>query len=100
MEDSSEQGNDSLKHRPPLTPGIFLVLISVRVWINPRGIVRLDGLGKLKIYPVNPSVTEPASFRFAAQSFDQLSYHVLILYTNAEASSEDLAGCSGLKLCL
>jgi hypothetical protein len=31
-----------------LPPGKFLVLISVIVCVNPRAIVRLEGLGKLK----------------------------------------------------
>jgi hypothetical protein len=38
----------ALRAGHPLPPGRFLVLISVRDSIDPRAIVRLEGLGKLK----------------------------------------------------
>jgi hypothetical protein len=44
------------------SPGRFLVLISVRSWVDPRSIVRLERLGKSK-NPMNASEIDPATFR-------------------------------------
>jgi hypothetical protein len=49
----------------PLSPGRFLVVISVRGWVDLRVIVRLERLGKLE-NPMTSSGIEPAIFRLVA----------------------------------
>jgi hypothetical protein len=55
----------ALRSRRPLLPGRFLVLISAKSWVDPRGIVRLEGLGQLK----NPMTSSEISLSLCRRNY-------------------------------
>jgi hypothetical protein len=55
----------ALRAGSPLPPGRFLVLISVRGCVDPRAIVQLEGLGRLKILMTSSGI-ETVTFRLVA----------------------------------
>ena len=69
----------------PLSPGTFLVLISVRGWVNPRAIVWLEGIRQLR-NPMASSGTEPKTLWLVAYCLNQLHYcmahNILYIFKN------------------
>ena len=72
---SAHEGGEvvSLTHRPPLPPGMFLVLIFTRGWVDPRAMVWSEGNMSLKI-PVTPPRIDPGNVRLVAQRLNHFAW--------------------------
>jgi hypothetical protein len=65
---SAHEGGEvvSPTHRPPLPPGMFLVLIFTRGWVDPRATERSEVNISLR-NPVTPLGIDPGTVRLVAQ---------------------------------
>ena len=83
-------------HRPPLPPGIFLVLISTRGWVDPRAMVWSEGNVSLK-NPVIPPGIDPGTVRLVAQRLNHYAtqgpLYTKLLTINMEKNIQSTKCC-------
>ena len=78
---SARKGGEvvSLTHRPPLPPGVLLVLIFTMDWVDSKTMVRSEGNISLK-NPVTPPAIDPETGRLVAQRLNHYAYSGPCIY--------------------
>jgi hypothetical protein len=96
---SAREGGEvvSLTHRPPLPPGMYLVLIFTRGGVDPRAMERSEGNMSLKNLVTPPGI-DPGTVRLVAQRLNHygtpLHYKIFIVIgTNICIISWNVATC-------
>jgi hypothetical protein len=94
----------ALRASRALSQVIFLILISVTGWVDPRPLILLEALGTLK-NPIMSLGIELASFRLVAKCRNKLPYHVVPIthihtYTRTHARDNFVYNSRRVKLSL
>jgi hypothetical protein len=83
----------------PLAPKRFLVLISIRSWVDPRVTERLEGLSKLKNAMISSGI-EPATFQLAPITLPHYWYvRNCVIHFPCQRQIDKLTAISRATLC-
>jgi hypothetical protein len=85
----------ALRGSHPWLPGKFQVLIALRAWVNPRAIMRLEGLGQLKIQAYFNHMSSPSQQPLTISHVSVLNYDSLPSFPEQNLN---FSGCMNANL--